>query len=145
MLRIEKVWIASNAVWIRTTDGQEACEYFDDYTRLKYATKDQRENFISDDFGITWPDLDEDLSYEGFFKPKNKTELYRVFIEHPELNVSAIARRMGISQSLFAQYISGLKKPSKERLDSIYATLREIGQELIDIFARGERAALADD
>lgn len=41
-------------------------------------------------------------------KPSNP--LYDVFIDHPELNASAIARRLGISQSLFAQYISGTKK-----------------------------------
>ena len=52
---------------------------------------------------------------------------------HPELKASAIARRMGISQSLFAQYISGTKKPSQERLAQIYATLHAIGQELISI------------
>ena len=34
---------------------------------------------------------------------------------HPELNASAVARRMGISQSLMSQYISGIKKPSQER------------------------------
>ena len=50
---------------------------------------------------------------------------------HPELNASAIARRMGISQSLFAQYISGAKKPSAERLNQIFATIRAIGQELM--------------
>ena len=52
---------------------------------------------------------------------------------HPELNVSAIARRMGISQSLMAQYISGKKKASDERVALILNTIREIGQELIAV------------
>jgi len=52
---------------------------------------------------------------------------------HPELNVSAIARRMGISQSLMAQYISGKKKASEARLKRILDTVREIGQELIAV------------
>ena len=42
---------------------------------------------------------------------KEETFLYRIFISHPELNASAVARRMGISQSLMSQYISGIKKP----------------------------------
>lgn len=46
---------------------------------------------------------------------KEETFLYRIFISHPELNASAVARRMGISQSLMSQYISGIKKPSQER------------------------------
>ena len=133
MISIEKVWLTPDAVWIRTTDGREACEYYDEYPRLKYATEQQRANYETDEYGIHWPDIDEDLSFESFFYTKEHTELYRVFLAHPELNASAVARRMGISQSLFAQYISGNKKPSKERRDKIYAVLHEIGQELISI------------
>ena len=133
MIEVERIWLTSDAVWIRTKSGDEACEYYADYPRLRFATLQQRANYKADDYGIHWPDIDEDLSYEGFFYPKNKTELYRLFMAHPELNASAIARRMGISQSLFAQYISGAKKPSKARLAEIYATLHAIGQELVAI------------
>ena len=52
---------------------------------------------------------------------------------HPELNVSAIARRLGISQSLMAQYISGKKNASDERIKLIFDTVHEIGQELIAV------------
>ena len=131
MIEIEKVWLTDDAVWIRTVDGREACEHFADYPRLKNATIKQRANYTVDAYGINWPDIDEDLSFEGFFQTKNQTELYRLFMAHPELNASAIARRMGISQSLFAQYISGTKKPSAERLNQIFATIRAIGQELM--------------
>jgi hypothetical protein len=131
MIEIEKVWLTDDAVWIRTVDGRESCEHFADYPRLKNATIKQRANYTVDAYGINWPDIDEDLSFEGFFQTKNQTELYRLFMAHPELNASAIARRMGISQSLFAQYISGAKKPSAERLNQIFATIRAIGQELM--------------
>ena len=133
MFEIVKIWLTDEAVWIRAKDGREACELFADYPRLKFASAKQRANFRADEYGINWPDIDEDLSFEGFFQPKNQTELYRLFLAHPELNASAIARRLGLSQSLFAQYISGNKKPSKERLGKIYAVLHEIGQELISI------------
>lgn len=137
MISVTKIWLTEDAVWIRTSEGIEACEYFDNYPRLKYATREQRANYIADKYGINWPDVDEDLSFEGFFCQKKQTELQRLFINHPELNVSAIARRMGISQSLFAQYISGLKKPSKERMDAIYSTIHEIGSELLAIRMNG--------
>ena len=61
------------------------------------------------------------------------SNLYDVFIAHPELNASAIARRLGISQSLFAQYISGTKKPSKERMEDIFETIRSVGRELCSV------------
>ena len=133
MIKVKKIWLTADAVWIRTEDGKEACEYFADYPRLRFATREQREHYKADDYGINWPDVDEDLSYEGFFYDKDRTPLYRLFMEHPELNASAIARRMGISQSLFAQYISGTKKPSTARLLSIYATIHTIGEELMAI------------
>ena len=130
---IERIWMTTDAVWIRTSDGREACEHFADYPRLKSATPEQLAKYTSDQFGISWPELDEDLSYDGFFLHKEKTGLYMLFMAHPELNASAIARRMGISQSLFAQYISGTKKPSAKRLEEIYDTIRAIGSELLSI------------
>lgn len=133
MEKIEKIWLTEDTVWIRTIDGREACEKFDDYPRLLYATSEQRANYTADSWGIRWEDIDEDLSFDGFFNKQPTTELYKLFMAHPELNVSAIARRMGISQSLMAQYISGKKKASEARLKRILDTIREIGQELIAV------------
>ena len=132
-MNIEKIWLTDTAIWIRTADGKEACEVFDDYPRLRNATQEQRLQYEADAFGIHWEALDEDLSYEGFFSKQEPTALYKLFIAHPELNVSALARRMGISQSLMAQYISGKKKPSESRLTMIYETIREVGKELIAV------------
>lgn len=130
-MKIEKIWLTEDAVWIRTENGDEACEYFKDYPRLKHASLSQRENYQADANGIHWPEIDEDLCFEGFFSRKEPNILYRLFITHPELNASAVARRLGISQSLFAQYINGTKKPSESRMQLILDTIREIGQELI--------------
>ena len=132
-MNIVEIWITDEAVWIRTDDGTEASELFANYPRLRDATAVQRRNFTSDDFGITWPELDEDLSFDGFFERKTTNELYKIFIRYPELNAAAVARRLGISQSLFAQYISGIKKPSVERMNKILDTIRKIGEELSEI------------
>ena len=85
------------------------------------------------EYGIHWRELDEDLSFEGFFREKKSNPLYDFFIAHPELNASAVARRLGLSQSLFAQYVSGTKKPSKQRFDEIIETIRKIGRELMTV------------
>lgn len=135
MINVTEIWLTDSAVWIRTEDGREAKERFSNYPRLKYATEEQRCNFVSDADGIHWPELDEDLCFESFFDKKDQTILYRIFIEHPELNASAIARRLGISQSLFAQYISGAKKPSEARLNQILEQIRAIGRDLSQISA----------
>lgn len=133
MIRIEKIWLTDTAVWVRTVDGREAHEDFDDYPRLKHATPEQRERYSADEVGIHWPDLDEDLCFEGFFRKRNESTLYRLFMAHPELNASAVARRLGMAQSLLAQYISGSKNPSPEREQLIRAEIRRIGEELAGI------------
>lgn len=130
MVQVEKIWMTESAIWIRTVDGKEACERFSDYPRLKEASTEQLQNYTTDAFGISWPELNEDLSFDGFLEKKNESVLYRLFMDHPELNASAIARKLGISQSLFAQYISGAKKPSDKRMNEILAFMREIGREL---------------
>ena len=95
----------------------------------------QKENYTTDAFGIHWKDIDEDLCFDGFFnkKKKEENELYAFFMAHPEINASAVARRLGMAQSLLAQYISGAKIPSEERLEMIKAEIREIGKELIAV------------
>lgn len=132
-MKIEKIWLTETAIWIRTEDGREACELFEDYPRLKDASMEQRIDYKADEFGIHWEDLDEDLSFEGFFDKQEPTSLYKLFMAHPELNVSALARRMGISQSLMAQYISGKKNASKARMALIFDTIHTVGEELVAI------------
>ena len=133
MIAVKKIWITDSAVWIKTADGREACEKFSDYPRLRYATQQQREKYTADAFGIRWEEIDEDLSYEGFFRSKLTNTLYDLFMSHPEINASAVARRLGMTQSLLAQYISGAKKPSNERLELIKSEIKKIGKELSSI------------
>lgn len=64
---IAKIWVTADAVWIRTTDGREASELFSNYVRLQKATDEQRGNYRVSHFGIHWPEIDEDLSFDGFF------------------------------------------------------------------------------
>ena len=129
-MEIIKIWLTDDAVHIMTDDGREAKEMFADYARLKNAPREALEDYTANSFGIHWNSLNEDLAYENFFQEKHNNPLYRLFLNHPEINVSALARRMGISQSLMAQYIGGGKKPSKERADAIVNELRKIGAEL---------------
>lgn len=64
---INKIWQTDSAIYIELNDGRQGFENFVDYARLAKATKIQRENFRLSHFGIHWPDIDEDLSFDGFF------------------------------------------------------------------------------
>lgn len=133
--KVEKVWIDDTAIYIETDDGRVFSEKFRDYPRLRYATAKQRAAFTYNNIGIRWEGLDEDLSFEGFVRGKNneKTVLYNVFKNQPELNVSAIARRLNIPQSIMASYLCGIKKPSANRLMEIEKAIHEIGENLCSV------------
>ncbi|WP_297073041.1 DUF2442 domain-containing protein [uncultured Duncaniella sp.] len=65
---ISRVWLTPAEIWIETTDGRKACERFSDYSRFQSSSLKQRENYTLSHFGIHWPEIDEDLSFDGFFK-----------------------------------------------------------------------------
>ena len=130
-MRAKRVWFEGERIYIETDDGRTLWQSILYYQRLKNATDEQRNDYELGHFGIHWEEIDEDISYESFeYDNPEPTGISRIFLTHPELNASAVARRLGIQQSLLAQYIRGLKKPSAEREQKILDTIREIGCEL---------------
>lgn len=131
---LTKIWFDNGRIYGLTDKGETVWQSLLWYKRLKAATDEQRNNYEMDDEGIHWYDLDEDISFESFeYDDPEPQGISRVFLTHPELNASAIARRLGISQSLMAQYINGTKKPSKEREHMILNEIKAIGKELIAV------------
>lgn len=70
-LGIEKVWVDSQAVYALAKDGRQANYRFADWPRLRNATPEQRTHFTLSHCGIHWPDVDEDLSFDGMFGCKD--------------------------------------------------------------------------
>ena len=135
-MKISKIWFADDRIYGLTDDGRELWQSLLYYRRLRNATDEERANYEIDDEGIRWYDLDEDVSFESFeYDDPEPTGISRIFLSHPELNASAVGRRLGISQSLMAQYINGTKKPSKERERLIMDEIILISQELQRICA----------
>ena len=130
-MKATRVWFEGERIYIETEDGRTLWQSILYYQRLKNATDEQRNDYELGHFGIHWEEIDEDISYESFeYDNPEPTGISRIFLTHPELNASAVARRLGIQQSLLAQYIRGLKKPSAEREQKILDMIREIGCEL---------------
>ena len=74
--------------------------------------------------------LPRNLSYLVYDTKEPAPGIQDAFLSHPELNISAVARRMGIQQSLLASYIKGTKTPSPERKKLILDTIHDIGSSL---------------
>ena len=65
--KISRVWVDDHAVYAETTDGLQASYAFAIWPRLRDASDAQRRDFILSYYGIHWPGIGEDLSFEGMF------------------------------------------------------------------------------
>lgn len=133
-MKIVKIRFADNRMYGTTDDGRELWQSLWYYRRLLHATPEQRERYTFDEYGIRWEEIDEDVSFDSFeYDNPEPSELSKCFVLHDELNVSAVARKMGIRQSLLASYIKGTKTPSEARKAEILNTIHEIGRSLCNV------------
>lgn len=138
MKKIEKIWFADERIYMQTSDGETYSRPLEAFPRLKDATDSERNQFhigrFKDD--VRWENIDEDIFINSFFveeEPNPTNEIAIIFSKFPQLNVSEVARSIGINKSLLAKYIYGIKTPSKERAEQIKNTLHRLGEELIAI------------
>jgi len=134
-MKAKKVWFSEDKIFILSQDNEELWQSLLWYPPLKLATEIQREAFRLTPFGIRWYDIDEDVSFESFtYEDREpKADIARIFKSFPEINVSSIARRMGIRQSVMASYLCGAKKPSESKKAEIEKILHKLGQELLAV------------
>src|SRR5690242_12178568 len=72
---------------VHLSDGRRLVLPLDWYPRLKHGTPSERNNWrlIGGGEGIHWPDLDEDLSVEGFIagrKSAESAQMFRYWLEN---------------------------------------------------------------
>ena len=77
-------------------------------------------NLTFEDLGYTYTIEEVQLEYElqTFF------EFFKV------INAKALSERIGMNQSLLAQYIKGIKKPSPSQAQRILTGVQKVGKEL---------------
>lgn len=80
-------------------------------------------NFTFVESGRTFAlhDLTFEFDLESFF------DFYKV------INAKALSERIGMNQSLLAQYIKGIKKPSPSQTKRILTGVHQIGRELTEV------------
>ena len=135
-MKVLKLWFSNNRIYIKNDKGEELYQSLKFYPRLLMATDEERADYKLGAFGIYWEKIDEDVSYESFYYEDTKEPtagLQDAFLSNPELNISAVARRVGIQQSLLASYIKGTNTPSKEHRDLILKTIHDIGKSLMSV------------
>lgn len=66
-ISIQAIWFQDDRIFIRLASGEERSMPLEWFPRLSNASPAEREQFELSAFGIHWPSLDEDLSFEGFY------------------------------------------------------------------------------
>lgn len=69
----------------------------------------------------------------GMDNLKITLDLPQFFDFYKEINATALSKRIGMNQSLLAQYISGKKKASPQQVNRILDGVRQVGRELAEM------------
>ena len=138
MEKIIKVWFDKGRIFIKTDQGNTYSRPLEAFPLLFEATEQQRTRYEigleGDD--LHWDDIDEDIHISSFYEtaePDTNNVIAQVFKRFPQLNVSEVARTIGINKSLLSRYIYGIKKPSEKRTTQILETVRQLGREMAAI------------
>jgi len=138
MEAITKVWFDGSRIFILTDQNNTYSRPLEAFPLLLDASDEQRAKYEigleGDD--LHWDDIDEDIHISSFFEsaePNMNNPVADVFHRFPQLNVSEVARTMGINKSLLSRYIYGIRKPSQQRMEQIMNTIRKLGQQMASI------------
>ncbi len=77
-------------------------------------------NLVFEDLGHTYTIEEVQLEYD----------LQTFFAFYKVINAKALSQRIGMNQSLLAQYIKGIKKPSPSQAQRILTGVQQVGKEL---------------
>ena len=135
METIKKIWFDKNRIFMRSSKDKIYSRPLEAYPEIQELSMEDKYDFLIDDDGMAlrWEKADIDLHIESFFKTNEpqENEVADLFKKCPWLNVSEVAKAIGIHKSLLARYIYGISKPSEQRIQQIKDTLHNLGKELI--------------
>lgn len=134
--KIIKVWFKEGQIVILTTRDKTLSLPLELFPILKEASDIQLESYTIGMLGdaLRWKELDVDIHISSFYEEveiKKENEVAALFEKFPQLNVSEVARSLGIHKSLLSQYIYGVKTPSEKRIREIKMALHKLGAELM--------------
>ena len=135
MEQIKNLWFDADRIYMRSSEGRVLSRPLKAYPELEEATVEQRNDFTIDEDGmaVRWESLDADMHISSFYEtsePNEENEVGAMFKRFPCLNVSEVARYLGINKSLLARYIYGISKPSEQRVQQIREAFHALGKEL---------------
>lgn len=102
----------------------------DRFMATSAETWEELQAMMLDMVNLTFEDLGYTYTIEEI---KLKYDLESFFNFYKVLNATALSKRIGMNQSLLAQYIKGIKKPSSAQTKRILQGVHQIGRELTEV------------
>lgn len=138
METIKNVWFEGGRIYILTSQDKVHSRPLEAFPALREASENDRRacSIVMRGTSLRWERLDEDIHISAFYEqqePNYANEVAEIFRRFPQLNVSEVARSLGIDKTLLSKYIYGIKEPSPERLAHIKKALHSLGEELIAV------------
>ena len=138
METIKNIWFDAGRIYMLSSREEIYSRPLEAFPVLKEASDNERNAYVIEMNGeaVRWIGLDEDIHISSFYdttEPEYDNEIAKIFKQFPQLNVSVIARSMGINKSLLSKYIYGIKKPSEQRKKQIKEALHLLGESLIAV------------
>ena len=135
---IKKVLFEGGRIFMLSSQDKEYSRPLEAFPLLKEASEEERNSFsiVLHGRALRWDGLDEDIHISSFYnteEPDMMNEVAAIFRQFPQLNVSEVARSMGVNKSLLSKYIYGIKKPSPQRMQQIKETLHYLGEQLMAV------------
>ena len=93
-------------------------------------TFDELKEMILDAVNLAFEDRGFTYSIDNI---QFKYDLESFFDFYKVINAKALSKRIGMSQSLLAQYTNGIKKPSPNQTKRILQGVQQIGRELAEV------------
>ena len=138
METIKNIWFENDRIYMLSSEDKVYSRPLEAFPVLKEASDEARRAYTLEMRGMAarWAQLDEDIHISSFYdqtEPDYDNDIARIFRRFPQLNVSELARNLGINKSLLSKYIYGIKKPSEQRVKQIKDALHLLGEELLAV------------
>lgn len=138
METIKSAWFENERIYMMSDEDRVYSRPLEAFPILKEADDRERKNFriCLKGTALRWDSLDEDIHISSFHKDEEPTcnnEVAAIFRRFPQLNLSVVAKEIGIHKSLLLKYIYGVVQPDEHQLLRIKKSLHGLGQQLVDI------------
>lgn len=102
----------------------------DDFVGTEAETFEELKTNIIEALNFAFEELDIEYTLNDI---KFEFDLESFFDFYKVINAKALSERIGMNQSLLAQYIKGIKKPSPAQTKRILHGVQQIGRELTEV------------